>query len=389
MKKKTMMRFTMAAIAAGLLLGAAAIPAKAASGVRISKANFPDKEIRRIAKEYDSNKDGYLASGEIKKITDVWIERPVSNYKGIEYFTELKEFSNERSDSWHKGAMMNKKKLDLSKNKKLKEVVLETNTISSVDVSGCKQLKSLYCFCGPERGALTRLDVTGCTSLKELVCQQSKLKVLDVSTCTNLEKLDLYNNKLTSVKLGNIKKLKNLFLLANRPLKELDVRRQTNLESLVISGTDIASIDLKKNKKLIDFSCGYTSAMKKIDVSKNTKLVNLDCNNTKELKKLDVSKNINLLHLDCGRTKISKLDLSKNKNLEELSCENTRLKKLDLSKNVNLSVLKCRNNEITELDLRNTNLREDKKGPIYRQGKKKNGIIYPYLKCDPSVVVTR
>ena len=54
--------------------------------------------------------------------------------------------------------------------------------LTSVDVSGCTNLQSLY----TNGGNLTTLDVSGCTSLQTLQCLDHPLTTLDVSGCINL-----------------------------------------------------------------------------------------------------------------------------------------------------------------------------------------------------------
>ena len=64
-------------------------------GVEINKDNFPDPVFRDYVKRFDTdphNGDGKLSQTELQKVTSIWIsEKSVSDLKGIEYFTNLKE----------------------------------------------------------------------------------------------------------------------------------------------------------------------------------------------------------------------------------------------------------------------------------------------------------
>ena len=87
----------------------------AAARIKTSKTNFPDKTIRKLAKSYDKNKDGYLSEKEIKKVKSIEIEfTEIETLKGIEKFSSLEE-------------------LTLVSVKKLK----------TLDFSACKKLKKL------------------------------------------------------------------------------------------------------------------------------------------------------------------------------------------------------------------------------------------------------
>jgi hypothetical protein len=96
-------------------------------GVSIDKNNFPDNIFREyVINNFDENDDGILEKEEIKSVKEIYVNGlGLSDLKGIEYFTELRELycSDNRLTS-----------LDLSQNSKLDCFECDGNAISYVDI---------------------------------------------------------------------------------------------------------------------------------------------------------------------------------------------------------------------------------------------------------------
>lgn len=62
------------------------------AGVAVDEVNFPDPAFRAyVSERIDTQKDGVLTLDEISKVNYIAChERGITNMKGIEYFTELK-----------------------------------------------------------------------------------------------------------------------------------------------------------------------------------------------------------------------------------------------------------------------------------------------------------
>lgn len=149
----------------------------AADGVAISTANFPDSTFRKYVRTFDKDKDGSLSSTEIAAAKEIELySKGISNLKGVEYFTALKEL-----DCWG-------------------------NKLTSLDLSKNKKLTVLFCA----DNQLTSLNISGCAALKYLTCERNQLKSLDVSKNTKLATLNCNNNKLTSLNLSNNPMLSNI-----------------------------------------------------------------------------------------------------------------------------------------------------------------------------------
>ncbi len=256
------------------------------SGVAIDSTNFPDDVFRALVSErFDTDSNGELSSDEIGKVKFLQdlSNMGIKSFKGIEYFTELLEFS---------GVGNSVETLDLSNLTKLYYVNCASNGISTLLLDNCKGIE--YLDCG--KNELTSLDVSDCTVLVSLNCDNNKLNEIDISSNTELAGLTCSNNNLTE-------------------------------------------LDVSKNGKLADLTC-TNNKLASLDVSKNGKLVGLTCTNNK-LTSLDVSQNTGIQTLRCDKNMLTSLDLSKNTNLvgirTEISEQNYEIvvgadRKFDLSK---------------------------------------------------------
>lgn len=273
-----------AMLSAVMLVG---IKADAASNVSISKENFPDKTIRKIATAHDKNEDGYLSIAEIKKIKKVKIgQKTITSFKGVEKFSHLKTFI-------YKGNVTTSQKvdLDLSKNKKLKRVEIayassgSDQSIRKINLQGCKKLEILRVV-----GQTKQINLTGCTNLKELYLHsEGGLQTLDVSDCKKLKKLNVAKGpKLKKIKFGKIKSLKELEIRNCKKLNALNIKKQTKLHSLTMFNLPkLQSLNVSKNVKLQAISLVQVPVTE-INLSAHTKLSHFHCAGT-NLKKLDLS----------------------------------------------------------------------------------------------------
>lgn len=288
----------------------------AASRVRINAANFPDVIFRKRIQIYDKNHNGYLSKSEIKKVKKLDLRntkykkniKNITNYKGIEYFTNLRSLvCGDYESGKSKGV------LDLSRNKKLEDVSVGqhpfTSYIKEVKLTNCKNLKELSISNGSR---VEKLDVKGCSNLTKIwIGDCDYLKSLDVSSCRKLKELDITEaRRLTKVKLGEINKLEILDIGICPLLKKINVKKQTNLKSLRLSKTFIKNLNLKNNKELTGLYLQETP-ISALDLSNQEKLESLKLFWMKDISQLDLSNQKNLKWIAVRKTKLNRLDLSK------------------------------------------------------------------------------
>ena len=129
------------------------------------------------------------------------------------------------------------KKIDVS-NTEIEVVNMNRGNTESLNLSGCKKLKTVLCF----DNQLSDLKVSGCDLLEELNCSGNKLSVLDIIDCPFLESIDCSDNILTSLNFENCPALKSINCSENK-LQNL-VLSLPNLESIFCSNNELVNIDL-------------------------------------------------------------------------------------------------------------------------------------------------
>ena len=330
--------------------------------VEINERNFPDENFRKYLERYFDGTyggDSLLTDTELNtrdkemRIYEAW---EISDLTGIEYFPNLRVLDCQNN---HLAS------LDLSGNKELREIYLNSNQMTSLNVSNCTKLTYLDC----SNNQLTELDVSKNKKLKELYCDGNSLPALNVSKNTNLEWLACGDNRLTKLDVSRNKKLKQLSC-SNNQLTILDLSRNADLDSLDFSGNRLTGIDLSYNPLISGLFCSDNPltgldisknpdvsalfcercGLSRLDLSGHPKLRYLICNGNR-LTSLDVSGNTELYRFECSDNLLTSLDLTNNKALYEMRCSNNRLTVLDMSKNKQLKMLDCSNNRLAALDV--------------------------------------
>ena len=280
MKTKRLLSLALAIV---LVLSCVPMSAKAADGIPVDEAHFPDDNFRAWILEQSYGADGVLTQEEIAGITTIKIYSwEIADLAGIEYFIAL---------------------------------------------------EYLNCYNTP----LTSLDVSRNTNLEYLSCRSNQLTSLDVTKNTALVELDCRKNQLTSLDLSNNTALEILYCGSNQ-LTSLDLSNNTGLELLVCDSNQLTSLDLSNNTALKDLYCD-SNQLTSLDLSNNTALEDLSCYSN-QLTSLDLSNNTALKHLYCFNNQLTSLDVSQNPNLALLYCDGNQLAiELDESNQFDLSTL--------------------------------------------------
>lgn len=231
-------------LAFALIIGAFSFNSSFASAqdVEINETNFPDAKFREYVKEFDENRDEKLSQEEIKSVTriDTSVNSP-KNFKGIEYFTEIKSFytshnainidlsKNTKLEKIYCTFNENLKELDLSKNTELKELDLSDNALTKLDLSNNSKLEEVNLW----HNKIKELNLTNCVNLKKLTLTYNKLKELDLSDCVNLKNLDCENNNLETIDISKNKQLKSINARSNK-LQAIDTTKNRELSSFIV-----------------------------------------------------------------------------------------------------------------------------------------------------------
>lgn len=324
----------------------AGAPAKAQTDdIAIDETNFPNTTFRQyVSEKADVDLDGYLSENEIAAVTDIYVSTMgISDLKGIEYFTALKNLYCQGNGLWS---------IDLSRNTALERVTCSANNFTSLDLSALKSLQYLDC----SQNKLTSITIDS-EALDQLHCERNSLHGLDLSQFVNLTYLNCEYNDLTELDLTNNAALKYLYC-GNNDLTELDLTENVVINTVDCSDNALTELDLKGFESLKNLSCS-NNAIKSLDLTGCVELYGLDCtyNNMEELILTGLA---DLNSINCQNNKITVLDLSDCTSLKSLYCAKNKLLTLDVSM-CNISRLDCdsqqaeyaasKNGEIWELDL--------------------------------------
>ena len=289
--------------------------------VMINSTNFPDAIFRNYL--LSLYPDGYLTQYDIANLTSLNVSnKGISNMKGIEYFTALKELR-----CWANSFTS----LNLNSNTELTYLDCAPNSsLTSLNVSNCSKLQTVYCYSTALTGLtitgksnLTRLDCHNCTSLKYIYCYNDNLTTLNVTGCTALERLDCYYNY-------NLAEITGLG----------DCTAITYLDCEDCAITDVSAVNSMNN--LEKFYC------------RNNQISTLTLNNKPNLSYVRISGNPNLTTLRCsGNSQLSSVYLYNCPALESAWINMNNLSSLDLSGCTSLNNLSIWQNHISGNNMTN------------------------------------
>ena len=205
----------------------------------INASNFPDAVFRDRVKWKIADGNDTLTEQQRNQLQELILPQGIKDLKGIEYFENLEKLD---------GVSVGLKYLDVTKNKKLKYLDVNTNQLEYLKVTENTGLE--YLHCGSNQ--LTELDVTHNRKLSKLWCYNNQFTKLDVSKNSDLVWLGCGSNSLTELDVSRNPKLEML-LCADNQLTELDLSKNTALTELDCSGNHLTSLELTSSIKDTDF----------------------------------------------------------------------------------------------------------------------------------------
>ncbi len=221
-------RLTSTLVSLALTVGMIPVAVSADGGnVAINEKNFPDKLFRDyVSEEFDIDEDGVLSAEEIADVTkiDMLGVYDLKSIEGVKNFTSLSYLcaavTNVTSADLSGMSSLIEVDFDLCDNFKsinlsgctgIEKINLWECPITSLDISACSNLTKLnitgcsYLDCSLDlskfpklefadvsRCDLTSLNVSGLKELKLLFCEGNNFKSIDITTCPILMKI--YSN---------------------------------------------------------------------------------------------------------------------------------------------------------------------------------------------------
>lgn len=200
---------------------------------------------------FDTDGDGTVSQYEADKVKSI-----TCSDMEIAKLTDIDKYSNLETLDCSGNKLVS---LDLSKNRHLTSVNCKRNSLRSLSVAGCKELRTLDC----SYNSLSTLDLSSATALESVNCSNNSLATLNVGGCSALRTLDCSYNKLTT----------------------LDLSKTTGIVTVNCKRNSLTSIILTDCAALASLDCSYNS-LTSLDVSDCLKLSTLDCTDNTSLKEL-------------------------------------------------------------------------------------------------------
>ncbi len=221
--------------------------------------------------------------------------------------------------------------MNLSKNKHLKRINLfDYPKVDTLDISLCESLETLYCT----SSVLNYLKTGNQKKLKNMTVQSQTLSTIDLSGLVNLDTLDCQSCCLTELNLEHNPVLSYLNCSYNR-LSSLDLRKNHHLKTLIAS---------KQAGKFTLCESGRTGCLTKLILPDNTTsrtgIIQLICDDNK-LEYIDFSKSPYLENINCTFNRLKELNTHHNPSLKELICSFNYIALLDLTNNPLLQKIDC------------------------------------------------
>lgn len=161
--------------------------------------------------------------------------------------------------------------------------------IDSIDVSNASQLEyvSMDLFGGGKKSKIKKLDFSKNTKLRNVVINRTNAlnRIIFNERC---ETISLFNTSIKELDLKSLKKLK-YFSYYRGPLEEINISDNLSLEQVSIDNANVKIIDFRTLKKIKYIEC-YGVPLEELDISNNPNLGAVQTYNT-NLKVLDVSNN--------------------------------------------------------------------------------------------------
>lgn len=328
--------------------------------VSLNETNFPNATFREFVEgKCDVDGDKFLTPAELGKVEDINLSKPdknnsdqtyaddkyrqIDNFKGIEYFTNLRG------------------------------VNIGGNTaVTSIDLSGCTKLTD---FVGSECPKLEKAVLP--EGVKEVYIYISGLKEFDAAKYPKLEILKIFNTQVTSIDVSKNPNLKELDLADDKLTSGIDVTNCPELTYLNVNRTGIGKLDVSKNTKLEKLYISGNDGIELVGLDKLSSLLTLEADHC-GLTKIDVSKNTNLEFLRISYNSIAAIDLTGLDRLTNLSAVN-QICYINLINNTfDLTQLSYCGFDISRMTLSEENKGVTLSGNVLTFDENTEGVIYIY-----------
>lgn len=320
--------------------------------------NVPDDNFRNyLLENFDTDGDGHISYDEAEVVER--IECPsleIASLEGIKNFTSLKYL--DCSYNVITGDF------DLSGMISLEEAYIDHNMHTTINLSGCSELKIVEANDNVEHTEDYRsifhtvgINVDGCSELLYLELTDNAIEEIDLSDCAKLQVLRMTWNNLKEIDVTSCPELTHLYVRKNLELAgTLDVSKNTKLVELWCAESSLTGVQFASSHPDLTTIISYDSKISSLDLSGCPALTKLEAHSMM-LTELDVTKCPELDYLWLKFNQITELDLTQNTKLRELQMGYNLVETLDFSNCPLLQTLEVVSNRLTSVNLSNcTNL---------------------------------
>lgn len=317
--------------------------------INVSDENFNNY----LLANFDSDGDGHITYDEAAVVESIECnDLEIESLEGIRNFTSLKYLDC----SYNKISG----KLDLSGMNTIEEAYIDHNMYSSIDLSGCSQLRIVEANDNVEHTEDYRsvfhteeILLDGCSELIYLELTDNAISSIDLSDCSKLQVLRMTWNSLTEIDVTPCPELTHLYVRKNLDLAgTLDISKNTKLVELWCAESSLTGINFASEHPNLTTIISYDSKISTLDLSGCPALTKLEAHSM-QLTSLDVTKCPELDYLWLKFNSITELDLTKNTKLRELQMGYNQVEFLDLSNAPMLQTLEVAGNKLSSINLSN------------------------------------
>lgn len=310
-----------------------------------------DNFLAYLVENHDADGDNRISREEAAIVKEIRCnDRGVASLVGIKNFTAL-----EVLDCAH-NVITNT--LDLAGMTTLKEVYVDHNRYTTLNLDGCTNLVTLVANDNIEYTSDYRsifytkeVSIEGCSKLEYIELTDNAIEAIDLTGCPELHTLRMTWNNLTSIDLTQCPKLTHLYVRKNTALAGvLDLSQCPNLVEVWCGESQLTGVTFAAENPYLETLICYDSKIEALNLASCPNLKKLEAHSM-ALTELDVTGCPNLQHLWLKFNEVEELDLTQCSLLNEVQVGYNKIKKLDLSNSPYITILEAAYNSLTEIDL--------------------------------------
>ena len=304
-----------------------------------------------LVENFDADGDDRISRTEAEAVKEIACnDLGIVSMEGIKSFTSLEKL--DCSYNVITGT------LDLAGMTSLKEVYVDHNRYTKLDLAGCANLVILEAndnieYTEDYRSVwyMNEIDITNCPKLMYIELTDNALESIDLTGCPDLEVLRITWNNLKSIDVTKCPKLTHLYVRKNADLTGvLDLTQCPNIVEVWCGESQFTGVNFAAETPALETLICYDSKIESLNLSSCPNLKKLEAHSM-ALTSLDVTGCPRLEHLWLKFNQLEALDLTKCPLLTEVQIGYNKIRALDLSGSKYINILEVAYNELETINL--------------------------------------